>query len=129
MNRRSNHYLTILLCAVIATNAACSTTTQRLGPSQAAVSHHGIEKGDTVLVRFANFGNARSSSRSEQIQITGITKIGISGIDENGKVVNADYGEIFQIEYEKVGPIRSDSPSLMRTGKVLEVVATVLGSG
>ena len=93
------------------------------------MNHYGIGKGDTVLIRYANAGDPRSSSRSEQIQITGINQNGISGLGENGKAVNASYDEIFQIEYEKVGPISPDSPALMRTGKVLEVVVTVLGSG
>jgi len=129
MNRRSNHYLTILLCAVITANAACSTTTQRLGPSQAAMNHHGLANGDTVLVRYANEDDARSSSSSEQIRIAGIDESGISGIGETGEAVNVGYDEIFQIEYIKVGSIKSDSPAIKRVGKAADVTSKVLIKG
>ena len=121
MNKRSRRFLTALLCTAIFSNSACSTTTQRLGPTQAAMNNYGIGKGDTVLIRYSN--------GSEKIRIIGINESGISGIGKNGEAVNVGYHKIFQIEYEKVGLIKSDSPALMRTGKVLEVVATVLGGG
>jgi len=42
MNRRNRQFLTILLCTAFAGNSACSTTTQRLGPTQAAMDHNGV---------------------------------------------------------------------------------------
>jgi hypothetical protein len=40
------------------------------------MNNYGIEEGDVVLVRYANKDDPRSSSRNEQIQITGIDKSG-----------------------------------------------------
>jgi len=90
------------------------------------MNHHDLANGDVVLIRYANKDDARSSSRSEQIQITGINESGISGTDENGEAVNAGYDEIFQIEYKKVGSIKSDSPTLSRAAKAVEVSSKVL---
>ena len=126
MNQRSSGVLIILWCTTILSISACTTTTQRLGPNQAAMNHHGLVNGDMVLIRYANKNDARSSSSSEKIQITGINESGISGTDENGVVVNADYDEIFQIEYIKVGPIKSDSPALSNAAKAAEVTSKAL---
>ena len=90
------------------------------------MSHHEIEKGDIVLVRFANAGDAQSSSRSEQIRITSFSYSGISGIAENGEAVSVGYDEVLQIEYTKVGPIKSDSPALMKTGKAVEAISKAM---
>ena len=126
MNNRRRQFLAVLLCAAIFSSTACSTTTQRIGASQAAMNHHGLASGDVVLVRYANKNDARSNSRSEQIRITSINESGISGIGEKGEVVDATYDEIFQIEYKKVGSINSDNPTLMGAAKVVEVTSKVL---
>ena len=102
MQHRYRKVLPIFLCAVLVGNAACSTTTQRVGASQAAMSNHGIGKGNTVLVRYANKDDPRSSSSSELLRITSLSNSGIVGIGENGSVVNVGYAEIFQIEHSKV---------------------------
>ena len=125
MSNRSRPFLTFLLCTAVLGISACSTTTHRLGPSQAAINHQGLANGDIVLVRYANEDDARSSS-SEQIRITGINESGISGTGENGEAVYAEYDELFQIEYIKVGAIKHDSPELMRVGKAVEVTSKVL---
>jgi hypothetical protein len=105
MNNRRRQFLAVLLCAAIFGNSACSTTTQRLGPTQAAMNHYGIGKGDTVLIRYANESDPRSSSRSEKIRIIGISKVGITGTGDAGKAVTVGYDEIFQIEHQHTGPV------------------------
>jgi hypothetical protein len=119
MNKRSKQFLRFLLCASIFSISACSTTTRQLGPSRATMNHHGLANGDVVLVYYAKKIDARSSS--EKIRITDISESGISGTDENGEAVNAGYDEIYQIEYKKVGPIKSDSTTLSHAGKTVEV--------
>ena len=128
VNKRSKRFLTFLLYAAIVSNSACSTTTQRIGPSQAALDNYGIGKGDYVLVRYANMDDPRSSSSSELIEVTNISDTSISGTRENGNAIDIGYDEIFQIEIRKKGAaIRSDSPALVSAGtaagKTLEVVA------
>jgi len=54
MSKRSKQFLTFLLCAAIVSNFGCTTTTHRVGASQAAMDNHEIGKGDYVLVRKAN---------------------------------------------------------------------------
>jgi hypothetical protein len=130
MNDGGKYLLLILLGAAMLANTACTTTTQRAGPSQAAMRQHGISEGDTVLVRYTNIGDANSSSRSELLQITGISNSGIAGVDENGEASVARYGEIFQIERQRTGlrrPGRTEpSPQLVnamtKTGRVLGTV-------
>jgi len=123
MGKQCKYYLTVLLCVAIAGNSACSTTTHRLGPSQAAINHYEIGKGDAVLIRYVNEGDSRSSSRSEFVQITNISDGGITGVGESGKTVNVGFTEIFQIEYIHVGLIEHDSPATMAAGKALEVTS------
>jgi len=124
MNKQSKGLLTILFCAAIFGISACgTTTTHRLGPSQAAMNHYEIGKGDAVLIRYVNEGDSRSSSRNELVQITSISDIGITGVGESGKAVNIAFTEIFQIEYIDVGLIEHDSPAAMAAGGVLEVTA------
>ena len=105
MQHRYKQLLTTFLCMVLVGNAACSTTVQRFKPSHAALSHHGIANGDTVLLRYLDdvSGTNRVSSSSEEIKITSISKIGVSGISEDGEAVAADYDELFQIEVNKSG--------------------------
>ena len=127
MNRQSGKFLTILLCAAIVGITACSTTTQRLGPSEAAMNNYGIGKGDTVLIRYANKDDPRSSNRSNLVQITEITGVGISGVAENGSAVNVGYDEIFQIEVrKKSSAIKSDNPVLMGASKAVKSAVTVV---
>jgi len=103
VNKRSKRYLPILLCAAIVNNLGCTTTAHGVGPSKAAMDNYGIGKGDTVLVRYANKDDPRSSSSSELVQVTNISLTDISGIGENGNVINIGYDEIFQIEIKKNG--------------------------
>jgi hypothetical protein len=83
------------------------------------MNHHGLANGDVVLVHYTYKDDARYSS--EKIRITGINEIGISGTDENGEAVYAGYDEIFQIDYKKVGPIKSDSSTLSHAARAVEV--------
>ena len=105
MNRRNRQFLTILLCTAFAGNSACSTTTQRLGPTQAAMNNNGVGKGDIVLIRYANEGDPRSSSSSETVRITGISEVGITGTGAADRAVTVSYGEIFQVERQHRGPV------------------------
>jgi hypothetical protein len=112
MNQRNRQFLTILLCTAFAINSACSTTTQRLGPTQAAMNHNGVGKGDMVLIRYANEGDPRSTSRSEDVLITGISKAGISGTGAAGRAITVSYDEIFEIERQYRDPvINIESPA------------------
>jgi len=127
MNKRSKLFLTVLLCVAFVGNTGCTSTTYRVGASQAAMHNYGIGNGDSVLVRYSNKNDPRSSSRSELIQINRIGKASISGIGEKGNAVNVGYDEIFQIEVKgKSSAIKSDNAALMgaskATGEVLEVV-------
>jgi len=126
MDRQSRFFLAFVLCAVIVGISACSATTKRVGPSQAAMINCGVESGDAVLVRYANKGDPRSSSSSKKIRLSGVNENGISGLDENGEVVDVSYDDIFQIEYKTVGPIKSDSPALIGAGKAVNVTAKAL---
>ena len=105
MQHRYRQLLTIMLCMALVGNVACSTTVQRFKPSQAVLSHHGIAEGDTVLLRYLDDigGTNRVSSSSEEIKVTSISKIGISGTSEDGEPVAANYDELFQIEVGKSG--------------------------
>jgi len=99
MNKCGKQFLLILLGVAMTGGAACTTTTtQRAGPSQAAMSQHGISEGDAVLVRYTNADDANSSSRSERLQITGISAAGLSGLTEEGHATSARWGEVFQVE-------------------------------
>ncbi len=141
MNYGGKYLLLALLGAAMITNAACTTTTQRAGPSPAAMHQHGISAGDTVLVRYTNINDANSSSRSDLLQITGISDSGIAGVDENGEAIEASYDEIFQVERQRTGLRglgRSDlSPQLVeaitKTGRLLGaavyVYVSALGGG
>jgi len=114
MSKRGKQFVTFLLCAAVVSNFGCTTTTHRVKPSQAAMDNYGLEKGDMVLVHYANINDAKSSSKSEQIRITDIGNNGISGTSEVGAAVTIDYDNIFQIEYsKKENAIKRDSPVLM----------------
>jgi len=131
MNYGGKYIRLVLLGAAILTSAACTTTTQRAGRSQAALHQHGICAGDTVLVRYTNINDANSSSRSELLQITSISDSGIAGVDESGEAILAIYDEIFQIERRRTSlrrPGRSElSPHLVeaitKTGRLLGAAA------
>jgi len=127
MNKRSTQFLTILLCVAVISSSACTTTTHRVGPSQAAMDNYGIGSGDYVLVRYANKDDPRSSSSSELVEVTQISRTDISGIGEHGNAISIGYDKIFQLEISKrSSAIKSDSPALTRvgnaTGKALEGV-------
>ena len=127
MNKRSKLFLSVLLCVAVVGSIGCTSTTYRVGASQAAMHSYGIGNGDSVLVRYSNKDDPRSSSSSELVQISRISKAGISGVGENGNAVNVGYDEIFQIEVKgKSSAIKSDNAVLTSaseaTGKVLEVV-------
>jgi hypothetical protein len=124
MGKQCKYYLTVLLCVAIAGNSACGTATHRIGSSQAAMSHHGIGNGDYVLVRYANKNDRRSSSSSELVQITNISHTGLSGVAENGNVINVGYDEIFQIEYKKRGVKNLDE--MPRLKSALTVASAML---
>ena len=118
---------TIFLAIVLIGNSACSTTTKRVGPSQAAMSHYGIDEGDTVLVRYVMENNPRGSSSSEYVHITSINNNGIFGVGENGDALDIGYDDIFQIEVTKnISAIKSDGTTLVGASKALEGVATIL---
>ena len=110
MNKQSKKLLTVILCAVIVCISACSTTTHRLGPSQAAMNHYEIGKGDAVLIRYVNEGDSRSSSRSELVQITNISDIGITGVGESGKASWKDM-EVSIIRHVELG-LKLGSPGI-----------------
>jgi len=127
MSKQNKLFLSVLLCIAVVGNIGCTSTTYRVGASQGAMHSYGIGNGDSVLVRYSNENDSRSSSSSELIQINRIGKASISGIGENGNAVNVGYDEIFQIEVKgKSSAIKSDDAVLMgagkATGKVLEVV-------
>ena len=129
MNKRSRQFLAGLLCAAIFSNSACSTTTQRLGPTQAAMNHYGISKGDTVLIRYSNEGDPRSSSRSEKIRIISISQVGITGTDAAGEAVTVGYDEIFEIERQHSSPVVDiQSPADVAEAAVLSVAIVAFGA-
>jgi len=140
MMDRSKYLLLILLGTMMA-NAACTTTTQRAGPSQDAMRQHDISEGDTVLIRYTNVNDVRSSSTSGLLQITRISESGVAGVDENGAAIMASYDEIFQIERQRTGlrglKRRELSPQLVeaieKTGQLLGTViyayVSALGGG
>jgi hypothetical protein len=124
MNKQSKKLLTVIFFAAIVGISGCiTTTTHRLGSSQAALNHHEIGKDDAVLIRYANEGDSRSSSRSEIVQISNISDFGITGVGESGKAVNIAFTEIFQIEYKDVGLVEHDSPAAIAAGGALEITA------
>ena len=129
MNKRSRQFLTGILCTAIFSNSACSTTTQRLGPTQAAMNHYGIGKGDTVLIRYANEGDPRSSSRSEKIRIIGISQVGITGTGAAGEAVTVEYDDIFQIERQHTSSVVDiQSPADAAEAVVLSVAIAAFGT-
>ena len=67
MGKWHRSFLTALVCMTVVALSACGTTTHRVGPSQAALNHHGIEAGDKVLVRLANKDDTRVSNSSKRI--------------------------------------------------------------
>jgi hypothetical protein len=97
MNGQSRTTIYLMLAMAILGSAACSTTTQRIGPSAAALSQHGVGKGDTVLIHYVNKGDRGSSSKSEIVKITDTSKTGVRGIGEGGKAVTVPYEDIFQV--------------------------------
>jgi len=141
MNKGGKYLFLTLLGAAMLVNTACTTTTQRAGPSQAAMRQHGISEGDTVLVRYTNIDDVNSSSRSERLQITRIGDSGIAGVDESGETSAASYGEIFQVEHQERGlrrPGRTEpSAQLVEAiemtgrllGAIIYVYANALGGG
>jgi hypothetical protein len=131
MTNRGKQFLLTLLGVAMLGGAACTTTTttHRAGPSQAAVSQHGISEGDTVLVRYTNDGDANSSSRSEVLQITRIGDNGITGVDEHGRTSVAAYDEIFQIERRRTDiRMRERKELSARTIAVIEGTGRLLGA-
>jgi len=111
MNPQSRPIICLMLAMAALASAACSTTTQRVGPSQAAMSQHGISTGDTVLIRYKNEGDALSSSRSEPLRIIDIGKNAISGISETRQGVTVvDYDDIFQLEHIRTDVAKLDLP-------------------
>ena len=118
---------TIFLAIVLIGNSACSTTTKRVGPSQAAMSHYGIDEGDTVLVRYVMENNPRGSSSSEYVHITSINNNGIFGVGENGDALNIGYDDIFQIEVQKKSSaMKSDNRVLMGASNAIEGAAKLV---
>ncbi len=88
------------------------------------MDNYGIGKGDSVLVRYANKDDPRSSSSSELVQITNINRTDISGVGENGKAVHAAYDEIFQIEHKKLR--RKNLDEMPRLESALGAASAVL---
>ena len=129
MKSCSKRILVSIICAGVIGISACSTSTHRLGPSQAALDHYGIGNGDTVLIRFANKHSPRSSSRSELIRITEIKETGIAGVSEGGTTLTINFTEIFQIEYTNTGLIDHDSPVAMGAGHSLKVLCFINPAG
>jgi len=84
----------------------------------------GIGQGDSVLVRYANKDDPRSSSSNEVIKIADITTTGISGVGENGKAVHVAYDEIFQIEHKKLK--RKSLDEMPRLESALSAASAVL---
>ncbi len=127
MNKRSKLFLSVLLCVAVVGSIGCTSTTYRVGASQAAMHSYGIGNGDSVLVRYSNKDDPRSSSSSELVQISRISKAGISGVGENGNAVNVGYDEIFQIEVKGTSSaIKSDNAALMGASKAIEGVAKIV---
>jgi len=143
MNDRSKQFTLILLGVAIMMAVGCATTTrsQLAGPSQAALHQHGISEGDAVLVRYTNIDDARSSSRSELLHITGISGEGIAGTNEGGADIAISYDEVFQFERkykERAGPAhRTLPPQVVKTAKnaaralgaIIYVYVSALGGG
>jgi len=129
MSKLESLLLSTLICVVVLGNMGCTATTYRVGASQPALQNLGVETGDAVLVRYANETDSRSSSHSELILISTIGESGISGTGESGNEVDIRYEEVFQFEFvARKSAIKSDSNSIMQTGKVIEGASKIVGA-
>jgi len=129
MSKYHSLVLSTLFCAVVSVNTGCASTTYRFGASQPALQNFGVENGDSVLVRYANKTDPRSSSRSELIRISEINEAGITGTGESGSVVDISYDEVLQFEFSaRRSSIKSDSASIMLTGKAIKGAAKIVGA-
>jgi hypothetical protein len=132
VQRQYRQGLSGFVCLIVAFGAGCSTTNQAFRPSQAAMSGHGIDVGDTVLIRFASRESVQISSSSEQVRISEINQNDLVGFSDSGETINVRYSDIYRIEYRKVRLNRHDPPftavERQKTGEFISWVFKALGS-
>jgi len=59
MSTRSKRFLTFLLCAAIASNFGCTTTTHGVGPSKAAMNDYKIGRNTATINWYVNEDHPR----------------------------------------------------------------------
>lgn len=96
--------------------AGCTTSTSRLKPSEHALERNGVGAGDTVLLRYANQNDPKSSSRSEKVRLEVVGTDGVVGVNAHGDVVVATYDELFQVEAKQSALAMPDSLESAGTG-------------
>ena len=98
--------------------AGCSTTTNRIAPSEHALEQRGVEPGDVVLLRYRSAAGANSSNRSREVEVSAIGTEGLVGTDERGDLVVAKYDELFQVEHRSMR--YSGVPGAEKGGDILK---------
>ena len=121
-NAMINHLksaLCLLLCLAIAGNAAC-TTTHSIDATAGSIEQYNVGPGDEVELRFQD-------NSVKAVTVVTVDETGISGVDEQGETVNANYDDLKSVKFTAVDGCKTAKNTAKAVG-IVAIVAVVAGA-